>query len=788
MRLHLTLKKQLKITQMKLKTIISIHSLFLLMTPVLAQEKYTISGYIKDAETGEHLIGALLYGKAQNFGVATNAYGFYSFTLPKGTHEITCSFMGYEPQSQTVTVNRNLSLSIDMKPAINDLDEIIVSDKRANENVTSASMGVVKLNPKEIKSIAVVFGEQDILKTIQLLPGVRAGTEGGTGFHVRGGSSDQNLILLDEAPVYNAGHLMGFFSVFNSDAISDFTLFKGNAPAAYGGRLSSVLDVRMKEGNSKKTAVSGGIGTISSRLTVETPIVKNKGSFIISGRRTYVDLFLKLSDKKSLKNTRLYFYDLNAKANYKINENNRLFLSGYFGRDVFKMVQVNNSGMRMNFGNITASARWNHVFNGKKLFSNTTLIYSNYSYKVGVGTKNISSTITDYNLKEDFTYYINPSNTLKFGFNVIHHTFSPGEITTEGSTESSNTKDKYAFEGGAYILNDVKLSDKINLNYGLRYSMFSLLGPGTVHTYDKDGELLTTKVSKNGEVIQTYSGFEPRITSSFIISENNSIKASYARNMQYVHLVSNSTSSSNFEVWQPSTLNVKPEIADQYSIGYFKNLKSNKYETSVEVYYKDLQNQIEYRDGANVLFSSDIESEYTYGKGTAYGIECYLRKKEGRLTGWMSYTLGKSERKFDEINNGKVFPTRHDRTHDFSIVAIYQLTKRLSASASWVFYTGNAVTYPRGRYVIEGYQVPYYSNRNADRMPNYHRLDLSLTLEGKKRPKYHSSWNFAIYNAYMRENPYTITFREDENNTGVTKAYQTSMFSIVPSITYNFNF
>lgn len=765
--------------------------LFILIAAVgMSQQNYTISGYVKDAKTGESLIGSTVYCKKLNLGTTTNVYGFYSITIPEGNYELVYSFIGFEPFTKTVEVKSNLSISPEMTEETSQLNEVIVSSKKLDKNVRSAQMGVVKINPKEISAIPVVFGEQDVLKTIQLLPGVRAGNEGGIGFHVRGGGADQNLILLDEAPVYNSGHLLGFFSVFNSDAINDFTLYKGNAPAKYGGRLSSVLDVSMKEGNSKKMKVAGGIGLISSRLSVEAPIIKDKCSFMISGRRTYADLFLQFSDKKALRNTSLYFYDLNAKANYKISDNDRIFISGYFGHDVFKMVQVNNSGMRMNFGNATASARWNHVFRNKKLFSNTTLIYSKYNYMVGVGTKNIASTIQDYNFKEDFSYFANPKNSMKFGFNLLHHTMKPGEITEEGTTNTTTYKDKIAMEGGAYISHDTKLGDRVGVEYGVRYSMFSFLGPGKVFSYNKQGEVTDSATYAKNKVIKNYGGIEPRITANVMLNESSSVKASYSRNRQYIHLVSNSTSTSNFDVWQPSTNNVKPEISDQYVLGFFKNFNSNQIESSVEAYYKDLQNQIEYRDGSNVLFSSNVESEYVYGKGKAYGLECYVKKNSGRLTGWMSYTLGRTERSFSQINKGKAFPARYDRTHDFSIVAIYQLSERVSVSGSWVYYTGNAVTFPSGKYFIQGITTPLYSSRNAHRMPDYHRLDLGLTLEGKnnKKKNYKSSWNFSIYNAYARQNPHSINFMQDEVNPNKTKAVQTSMFSIVPSVTYNFEF
>ncbi len=762
--------------------------LLLITTSVVSQPKYTISGYIKDAKTGEDLIGATLFCKELATGTISNAYGFFSLTVPGDKYQLQCSFIGYNSKVIPVEVNTNITLKIELSPKISAIEEVVVSAVKENDNVRSAKMGVVKLQPKAISTIPVVFGEQDVLKTIQLLPGVKAGNEASTGFHVRGGGADQNLILLDEAPVYNSGHLLGFFSVFNSDAIKDFTLYKGNFPASYGGRLSSVLDIRMKEGNQKKTNVSGGIGLISSRLTVEAPLIEDKSSFIISGRRTYADLFLKLAPEEEMKNTTIYFYDLNAKANYKINDNNRLYISGYLGKDRYKTKQATST--KIDFGNTTASLRWNHVFN-PKLFLNSTLIYSKYTNETGVSNKNISSTIKDFNLKGDFNYFLTPSNTLRFGLNMVHHTFRPGEVTSEGGSSGDlSYEDKKAIESGVYLSHELKYGNKLSFDYGLRYSMFTYLGPGKISTFDENGSEIETKEYSKDEVIKNYYGFEPRITANFILNTANSVKASYSRNRQYIHMVTNSTSATNFDVWQPSTNNVKPEIADQYALGYFRNFKKNMYEASIEGYYKNLRNQIEYRDGADVLFSSAIESEYVYGKGQAYGVELFARKNKGRLTGWLSYTLGRTERKFNQINNGNTFPARYDRTHDFSVTGIYKLNERISLSASWIYYTGNATTYPSGKYTIEHIVTPFYTERNSYRMPNYHRLDLGLTLEGKKNKnrKYQSSWNFSLYNAYGRQNPYMIQFKQDTNNKARTIAEQTAMFSFVPSITYNFKF
>ncbi len=763
----------------------SIIVLLLLLCNILnAQEKFTISGHIKDAATGEELIGATIFVKELMTGGITNVYGFYSVTIPAGEYTIEYSYIGYETQKIEIYLNQSTKKNVELLSTGISLQEVVVTAEVADKNVKSTEMSVVKITPKEIKAVPVLFGEQDILKTLQLMPGVKSAGEGSSGFYVRGGGSDQNLILLDEAPVYNASHLMGFFSVFNSDAIKDMKLYKGNAPAEFGGRLSSVLDVKMNEGNSKRFSTSGGIGLISSRLTIESPIVKNKGSFIITGRRTYADLLLKLSSDESLKNTVLYFYDFNMKANYRLNQNNRIFLSGYFGNDVLDM----DGDMGFDWGNTTATFRWNHLFSDK-LFLNSTIIYSKYKYMIGIMDDNIYSSIQDYNLKEDFQYFLNTRNTLKFGFNSIYHTFSPGKLSSDvNPSKNKEIDNKYALENAAYISHSFDINPVLKINYGLRYSMFSYIGAGNVYTYNDEGGIIDTTSYKSGELIKNYGGFEPRFLVNYLLNEKSSVKFSYTRNRQYIHLITNFTSSSNIDIWQPSTNIVEPEIADQLALGYFRNLKQNKFETSVEIYYKNLQNQIDIKDGAEIIMNEKVESELVFGNGYSYGIEFFLRKKVGKLTGWLSYTWSKTERQFDEINNGDFFPAVYDRTHDVSIVGIYNFTKRLSVSATWVYYTGNAVTYPVGRYEIGNQIVPVYSDRNSQRMPDYHRLDIGLTLKNKKKRKFESSWNFSIYNVYARQNAYTISFRSKENSPMETEAVQMSLFSIVPSITYNFKF
>ena len=771
------------------KKLIIINILFALALSSFAQKQYTVSGYIKSIENGESLIGATVYAEKLKTGAATNVYGFYSITLPKGDYNLKFSFMGYETVVKKVKLSKNITQNVEMTLKSTEIDEIVVSEEASDKNIKSSEMGVVKIDAQEIKVVPVMFGEQDILKTLQLMPGVKSAGEGNSGFYVRGGSSDQNLIILDEAPVYNASHLLGFFSVFNSDAVKDMKLFKGNAPAEYGGRLSSVLDIQMKEGNSKKFSTSGGLGLISSRLMIEAPIVKDKGSFIISGRRTYADMFLLFMKDTLIKNATLYFYDLNMKANYRINANNRIFLSGYWGRDVFGF----SDRMGFDWGNKTATLRWNHLF-GSKLFLNSSLIYSDYNYvisfKPGDFKVNITSGILDYNWKEDFQYFINTSNTLKFGFNSIFHTFRPGEISAdaEGFINSKIIDEKYAVESNAYISHKFDVSDKIKLTYGLRYSNFTIVGTDTVYTYNIDDEITDTAAYAKGEIVENYGNFEPRITLNFIINDENSIKTSYARNTQNVHLLSNSTSSSPTDMWLPSSKLIKPQIADQIALGYFRNFKENMFETSVEVYYKKFQNSIDYQNGADILLNDKVESQLVFGKGRAYGIELFIKKTFGKLTGWIGYTLARTENSFDEIDNGDWYPAKQDRTHDVSIVAMYNFNKNWNISATWVYYTGNAVTFPSGKYEISGLTVPAYTTRNGYRMPDYHRLDIGVTYKRKKRKRFESSWNLSVYNAYARKNAYSIDFRDSKTNPGQTEAVRLALFQIVPSITYNFKF
>lgn len=777
---------------------------FLLGGLVLAQEKYTISGTIRDSESGEDIIGARITVKElPGTGAVTNAFGFYSLTLPEGNYTLQYRSLGFALTELKVELNQNIKKDFELAPEGKVFDAVLVKAEKEDENVTSTEMGIEKINIKDIESIPVFFGEKDVLKTIQLLPGVKSAGEGNAGFFVRGGAVDQNLVLLDNAPVYNASHLLGFFSVFNSDALKDVKLYKGTAPARFGGRLSSVMDIRMKEGNMKKFGVSGGIGLISSRLTIEGPIVKNKGSFILSGRRTYADVFLRLSNNEALKESILYFYDLNAKANYRLGDKDRIFLSGYFGRDKFGF----SDQFGFDWGNATGTVRWNHIYNDK-LFGNTSLIFSNYDYKIKFGTGNqtfeIGSQIQDWNFKKEFDYYLNSNNTMSFGINVIHHTFKPGEIETGDGIDFilNDIENSYALEGAAYIQNEQKIGKRFSMTYGLRYSNFAQVGPGDVFTFDPEGDVTDTTTYGNWDLIKFYHGLAPRFSAKYLLDEYSSVKAAYSRTYQFMHLLSNATASSPTDIWIPSSNNVKPQIADQWSIGYFRNFAENMFEFSIETYYKNMQNAVDYRDGAEVTLNPTVEGELLFGRARAYGAEFLVKKKKGKISGWVSYTLARSERQIDGINNGDWYAAKQDRTHDISIVTMFNLHPQFTASVAWVYYTGNAVTFPSGKYEIEGQIVNYFTERNGYRMPDYHRLDVGLTYNSKKFKtvidaetgeekevprRWESSWNLSVYNAYGRENAFSINFRENAI-TGETEAVQVALFKVIPAITYNFKF
>ncbi|MCD6092129.1 MAG: TonB-dependent receptor [Bacteroidales bacterium] len=769
------------------------------------QKNYSISGSIRDSQTGEDLPGAsIIILNNRGIGASANAYGFYSLELQEGKYIALYTYIGYQTQRIPLNLIENVVINIELEPVTAQLEEVEVIAEREDKNVKANEMTVTNVSMKEIESIPVLFGERDIFKTLQLMPGVKPAGEGSSGFYVRGGTSDQNLILLDEAPVYNASHMMGFFSIFNSDALRDVKLYKGGMGAEFGGRLSSVLDIKMKEGNAKHLTVNGGIGLISSRLTLESPLAKGKGSFIVSGRRTYADLFTVFSKEEAIQNAQLYFYDLNTKGNLRIGEKDRLFVSGYFGRDKFGF----DEHFGFNWGNSTATMRWNHIFN-PKLFSNTSVIYSKYSYQILGGPSDgrieIGSHIIDYNLKHDYQYYQNDHSIWKFGVDIIHHTMNPGDLNSDANElyNSLDVEKRYALESAIYLTNERKISSSFSLNYGLRFSNFIQLGPGNIYTFNSFGEVINTKVYTKWKPVVNYNGLEPRLNGTLLINSTSSIKSFYSYTKQYMHLLSNSSSESPTDIWLPSSNNVKPSSSSQFGLGYYRNFSQNTYEFSVEAYYKDMQDIIDYKIDAEVTLNPLVEGDLVFGKGRAYGIELFFKKRKGKLTGWLGYTLSRTERRFEEINMNTWYAAKQDRTHDFSIVAMYQLNSRIQFSANWVYYTGNAVTFPEGKFRINEQDILLYSDRNAYRMPDYHRLDLSISLKNKEykseldpetgnmiqqKKRYRSNWNFSIYNAYNRENAYSISFESGESNPEVLQAVQLSLFKLIPSITYNFNF
>ena len=772
-----------------LRIFFALYTLLMFINVAQAQTRVTLSGFVKDARSGETMIGALVKLPDLQISASTNSYGFFSLQVPAGTHQVEVSFVGYTTYSSSVVLDQNLQRSFEISNQDKEIEEIVISASSRPNQVKSPQMGAVKITAEEIKKIPVIFGEQDILKTIQLLPGVATGNEGSSNFFVRGGGADQNLILLDEAIVYNAAHLLGFFSTFNSDAIKDVNLFKGGIPAQYGGRISSVLDINMLDGNQKEFGVEGGVGLIASRVKIDGPIVKDKSSFMVSGRRTYADLFLKLSNDENVNQSKLYFYDLNAKMNYKINDRNTLYLSGYFGKDDLSYSDL----FSFDWGNATATLRWNSILN-EKLFSNTSLIYSDFTYNVRVNSNDndfgIASQIQNWNLKQDFTYYGVNNHSFRFGLNVLNQNIRPASLSAAQNTtvNSISVDTRQGVESAVYASDEWNVSDRFSMIYGLRLTNFMVMGPGTFYDFDNDGEAISEQ-QYGRKVVKNYLNLEPRLSMSYLLNNNNSIKASYNRIVQHLHQLTNTTSSLPTDQYVISSMNIKPQIADQVSLGYFQNFANNGYEFSTEIYYKDMQNQIDFRNGADLQANNQLEGELLFGKGRSYGVEWLLRKNRGKLNGWISYTLAKSERQFEQINGGDWFNARQDRTHDISIVAMYELSKRWTAGATFVYNTGNAITFPSGKYQLDGSTMFYYTERNGYRMPDYHRLDLSLVYEPTpEKKRFQSSWAFGVYNAYNRRNAYIIDFRENEVNPNVTEAYKIALFGAIPSVTWNFKF
>ena len=771
----------------------------------LFAQNFTISGYIKDTANGETFISAVVrVAEMPNIGAYTNNYGFYSVTLPKGNYSLLYSYLGYQTIERKIELNQNLSINVDLKKNSVMSKTIVITDKRKDESVKNTQMGQIELSTEQIKSIPALFGEVDVMKALQLLPGVQSVGEGQSGFYVRGGGPDQNLVLLDDATVYNTGHLFGFFSVFNADAIKNTTLIKGGMPANYCGRLSSVVDVTMKEGNNKELHGSGGIGWVASRFTLEGPIRKNKGSFIVSARRTYFYDLLKLIAPNQLKGTNYYFYDLNLKANYILGKKDRVYLSGYFGRDVFAFKNSSGTlGITMPWGNNTGTLRWNHEFNDK-LFCNTSIIYNAYQISIGLNQNNFNlgllSSIKDWNAKSDFDYFLNNKHQLKFGYNYIYHIFDPNAVTIQTTgvdIQPSEENKRHAQEGALYLLDDWTISSKLKANVGLRYSAYQQIGPYDYVKTDSNFHPTDTVHYNKGKIVKTYAGlggFEPRITLRYELNDVSSIKAAYSHNNQYVHLVSSNGTTLPTDIWVPSTVSVKPQISDQYALGYFRNFKHNMFETSVEFYYKAMQNQIEYHEFYVPSGESNVEKDFIFGKGESHGAEIFINKKEGKLTGWIGYTLAFTNRKFAQLNNDNWYPAKYDRRHDVSFVASYEFNQRWKFSAVWVYASGNPITVPDALYQISGTLYEHFTTVNGYRLPAYHRGDISATYTPKKKDKqrFETSWTFAIYNVYSRFNPYFVyldTNGSVTNGTASVAAKEMSIFPFpLPSVTWNFKF
>jgi hypothetical protein len=764
--------------------------MFLLFVfPNQAQTKYTINGTVTDKENGETLPGAsITVDELPGTGVSSNLYGYYSLTLPSGNYLIRVSYMGFNVLEYKLKLDTNMVHYFKLEPQVTKLKELEVFSVKRNNNITSDEIGVQKLQINEIKNIPVFFGEHDIMKTLSLTPGTKSIRDGNGGLYVRGGSNAHNLVMLDEATVYYPNHLLGFFSTFNSDAIKDITLYKGTAPAEYGGRLSSVMDVRMKDGNNQNFSVNGGIGLIASRLSVEGPIVKDRGSFLLSARRTYIDMLLKLVPDPAINSNTLNFYDLNAKVNFRINHKNRIFLSAYSGHDAFGVPDR----MGLSWGNRTATVRWNHVW-GEMVFSNTSLIYSDFNYNVDMffDTSDFSvlSSIKNYGLKHEFQFYASNISTFNFGFSATRHTITPGQLKADEDAivQPVTIQDRYGMEKILFLSYNIKPSPKWNINLGLRMNTFDILGPGDFYYY-KNGAIESQKKFTSTQKVKSYSFPERRLNMNYIFNQEQSLKFSYSTNIQNIHMISTSSASLPVDIWIMSGNNLKSEISDQFSLGYYRNFKDDMYQFSAETYIKWMQNQVDLKNGANILANEHIEGELLFGDGRAYGLELMLKKKYGKLNGWIGYTLSRTELSIPGINEGNWYPARYDVTNDLSVVGIYDLTKSLVLSATWVYQTGNAVTFPSGKYEIDGVIKYYTSERNGYRMPDYHRLDLGLTWNFRTKGKYESSLNFSVYNAYARKNAFTIDFEPDPIDPDKTRAIMTYLFTAIPSVTYNFKF
>jgi hypothetical protein len=786
-------------------------SLFLgFLYPLSAQDKATLSGYLKDAADGEALIGATVYIRSLGAGTTTNVYGFYSLTVAAGEYEVEFSYVGYNRELRTVDLRQNQRLDLELISESRQLQEVVVTGSKDMSPVQAVEMSVNKIDIATITRIPAFLGEVDVIKSIQQLPGVTTVGEGASGFNVRGGSVGQNLILLDEATVYNSSHLLGFFSVFNPDAVKDVKLYKGAIPAQFGGRIASLLDVRMKEGNNKEYEANGGIGTIFSRLSVEGPLFKNEGSFIVAARRSYIDILARPFVDVLREGARLNFYDLTGKLNYNLNKRNRVYLSAYSGRDNFFFDREQG----FSWGNNTATLRWNSILNDR-LFLNVSGIFSKYDYALKFGEDDRdyfkwNSSITNYTFKPSFSYFINSENEVSFGIESTYYTFEPANASgaSNGEVTDISLPEKFNLESAVYLSNNQKINETFSVEYGLRYSRFWGFGPGTQYTYNDTTAgvrrfPVTQTQYERGEVTSSYGNWEPRVAVKVQVNEASSIKASYIRMAQYLHLISNTTASNPLDVWTPTTQNIKPEIGDQYTVGYFRSLgKEKEYEFSAELYYRTAQNQIDYIDGADLLINEFLEGDLLSGDARAYGLELYLQKKTGKLNGWIAYTLGRSELQIDGINNSEWYPARFDQTHNLKITGFYDISKRVSLSANFTLVTGTPTTFPTSRYIIQDILIPYNANetRNNVRLPAFHRLDISARLEGKqmnrkgKMRKNTDYWVFGLYNVYGRKNPFSIFFAQNDERIPSGQAIESQarqlsiIGTVVPSISYNFHF
>lgn len=770
-----------------------------------AQQKYTVSGYVKDQQNGESLIGISVSKAGTSLGTVTNEYGFFSLTLPAGDHEIQFSYIGYAPIKMSVSLKSNKNLDVKMEKSSSQLSTVTVTGNKQEKAVNTLTTSLNRLDIAQMKKMPTFMGEVDVLRSIQTLPGVATVGEGANGFNVRGGAADENLILLDEAPVYNSTHMMGFFSVFNPDAVKSINLLKGGFPAEYGGRTSSVLDIRMKDGNNQKYNVNGGISNVFSRLSVEGPIKKDESSFILAARRSYIDVLMKPFLKGDMKDTKLNFYDVTGKVNFKLNKNNTLFASGYLGRDVFGFgTQIN-----MNWGNKTATVRWNHVFTNRT-FLNLTTFYSNYDYSLkfnnesekgaGEATQSYSwkSNIINYGVKPAFTFYVNAHNSLHFGLQGIYYTFKPGTGTGVEDDETSvkELTQQHGLEAAAYLDHEWKPSSKFGIQYGIRFSGYQYLGKGTAYYYNDTTPgirrtLIGTKEYGANELIKAYNYLEPRMTARYAVSANHALKASYARTTQYMHQLSNTASPTPLDIWTPSTNNIQPQVADQYTVGYVYDAPSGAYEISAEAFYKKMEHQLDYIDNANLELNQQIEADLLQSHSRSYGLELMAKKELGRTTGWVSYTLSRSERQTNGISQNEWFLNRYDRTHNLNLVVTHELSKRTSLSANWVYASGTPATFADSRLEFQDWDIPYNSTdkRNNYRLPSFHRLDMSLTLKGKQLRRWKGEWVFSLYNVYGRRNAYTIYFRQNEDDPSKKEAVRLSIIgSIIPGITYNFIF